>query len=217
MRALRVLQRQGEAVRARVRSEIAAALGESPSEADLAAAADRAHALFDDEHARAIARPGARAPACSAGCAYCCHVHVDATGPEILSIAAHLARTRTPEQIHALGDRLAAHVARAGSMSDEDRWAAKVPCALLGEGGLCSVYEARPLRCRAFHARSVDPCRRAFEERADVEPDLDPALARAHDAVEAGFDEALAEAAIPAEGQRLEAGLLAVWTRAGYA
>ena len=37
-------------------------------------------------------------------------------------------------------------------LTDDERWDARIPCALLGDGGHCSIYEARPLRCRALHA-----------------------------------------------------------------
>lgn len=208
MRALRLLQGHSEAIRARVKGEVAARLGRGAAAAALVDGAACAHAALDEEGRRALARPGALLPACSAGCSYCCHVHVDATVPEILAIADHLARTRSPDDIAALGQRLAEQVRRVEPLDDEARWDAKIPCALLGEGGRCSIYEVRPLRCRAFHSCSVEPCRVAFAGRDDAEPVPSPRLTRAHDAVEAGYDEALAEAGLSAEGHRLESGLL---------
>lgn len=175
---------------------------------DLAGVAVRAHAALDEEAGRALARPGAIQPACSAGCSYCCHVHVDATVPEVLAVVEHLERTRSPEALGALREQLARHAARVEPLGDEERWAAKIPCALLGEDGRCGIYEARPLRCRAFHSCAVEPCREAFAGSADAEPVVSARLERALDAVEEGYDRALVEAGLPAEGHRLEIALL---------
>lgn len=205
VRALRVLQQRREAASARVQAEVGALLaGAGP-----AAAAERAHEVMDEAGRRALARTPAPAPACSAGCSYCCHVHVEATVPEILAVARHVERTWTAVAQAALRDRLARHVRRVEPLDDQQRWQARIPCALLGDDGRCTIYEARPLVCRSFSARAVDPCREAFEGRADRTPEPIPALARAHDAVEAGYERALVEAGLSAAGQRLESGLLA--------
>jgi Fe-S-cluster containining protein len=208
MRPLRVLQAKSEALRARVQGEVAGLLGGGAPPAALLGAALHAHGALDEEGRRALARAGALSPACSAGCSYCCHVHVDATVPEILAIVEHVSRAFPPEALEALREQLAERARRAGPMSDEARWAAKIPCALLGEGGRCSIYEVRPLRCRAFHSCAVEPCREAFEGRGDAEPVCARSLERAHDAVEQGYDLALVEAGLSAEGHRLEAALL---------
>lgn len=195
-------------IRARVEGEVAVLLGAEASTGALVAAAAHAHAALDDEGARALARSRLRPPACSAGCSFCCHVHVDATVPEILAVADHLARTRPPGALVALRERLERHVRRVEPLSEQARWVEKIPCALLGDDGRCTVYEARPLRCRAFHACSVEPCRDAFSGRAETEPVSNPTLERAHDAVEEGYDRALAGAGLRAEGHHLEIGLL---------
>jgi len=203
VRALRVLQEQRESIRARVQGEVARALGEG-----LDGAAAPAHQAMDEEWRRSLARPNALEPACSAGCSYCCHVHADATVPEVLAVAEHLARTRRPEALAALRARLSEQALRVERLSDEERWAAKIPCALLDEGGRCSIYEARPLRCRAFHSCSVDECRDAFAGREGALVVTVPLLERAVDAVEEGYDRALGEAGLSAEGYRLEIALL---------
>ncbi|MDI3289298.1 YkgJ family cysteine cluster protein [Polyangium sp. 15x6] len=208
MRALRVLQQRDEAIRARVARDVEDRLGEG----NLESLALAAHAAMERETTRARGT-GARAPACSAGCSYCCHVHAHATLPEILAVAAWLRRSLAPEALFALKERLARHVADVEPLSDEERWAARIPCALLDERGYCSVHEARPLRCRAFHSCSADDCRDAFEGRTDALPPRAALLARAADAVEAGYDRALLAAGIDASGHRLESALLRVLER----
>jgi len=93
-------------------------------------------------------------------------------------------------------------------MTDEERWGERIPCALLGEGGRCSIYEVRPLRCRAFHSLAVEPCREAFGGHEGARPERARALERAHDAVEEGYDQALAAADVAAFVHRLEGGVL---------
>ena len=208
VRALRVLQQRSEAIRARVRAAVSGQLGQDPSPAGLVDAAVCAHAALDNEGRRALARPGAPEPACSAGCSYCCHVHADASAPEILAVASHIRRAFSPAAQGELRRRLADQVSRVEHLSDEARWEAKIPCALLGDDGRCSIYEARPLRCRAFHSCSVAPCREAFHGHDEAEAEPSPPLERAHDAVEHGYDEALTAAGLSAEGYRLEVGLL---------
>jgi Fe-S-cluster containining protein len=203
VRALRVLQEQSEAIRLRVQGDVARALGEDP-----ASAACCAHEAMDEEWRRSLARQNALQPACSAGCSHCCHVHADATIPEVMAVARHLARTRGPEALSALVGRLSRQAEIVEHLSDEERWAAKVPCALLDGGGRCSIYEARPLRCRAFHSCSVDECRDAFAGREGAIVVTVPLLERAVDAVEEGYDRALQEAGFSAEGYRLEIALL---------
>jgi len=207
VRALQILRERAEAASAGVERGVTAILAGETSTAALARAAAHAYAALDDAGGRA--RSLLFTPACSAGCSYCCHVHVEATVPEILAVVLHLEDMRTRDEIEALRERLAVQVQRTSPLSDEERWEARIPCALLGDDGRCSVYAARPLRCRAFHSCSVDPCREAFSGQPGVAAVPSPVLERAHDAVEDGYDRALLAAGLSVQGQRLEAGLLA--------
>lgn len=211
MRALRVIQQRTAATRERVRAVVVEALVEG----DVVEATRRAHRQLDAEIARAIARDPGNAPACAAGCSYCCHVHVDATPAEVSLVAEHLRANRSATELAALVQRLTAHVEVAAALDHQERWRAKLPCALLGEGGACTVHEARPLRCRAFHSSSADPCREAFIGTSETgasepEPARNVALDRACEAAEEGLDAALAERGVSAEPVLLEPALLAV-------
>jgi Fe-S-cluster containining protein len=207
VRALQVLGKRSEAVSARVRDELAAVLREDVSPAAQVRAAHLAHAALDAQGGRV--RSLVSSPACSAGCSFCCHVHAEATGPEILAVAAYLTSTLGGDDLHQLRERLAAHAARVAELSDDERWAARIPCALLGPDGRCTVYPVRPLRCRAFHSCDVAVCQDAFEGGTDALPPTIPALDRANRAVEEGFDRALAAAGLSAAPERLEVGLAA--------
>lgn len=51
------------------------------------------------------------------------------------------------------------------------RFRARVPCALLGDDGACSVYAARPLACRAASSLDAGACARALD-RGDASGEL---------------------------------------------
>lgn len=199
-RALRVLRERSAAVSVRVRAAVSSALAGGGR----ASAAIAAHQAADREAERVLARPGAVAPACKRGCSYCCHVDVEATSAEIDAVAAHIAGTWSPTEIAALAARLS----RAGSLTGEQRWAARAPCAFLAAEGSCSIHVVRPLRCRAFHSCDAGRCRDAFVGESDDDPVINEALARAYDAAEAGLDQALVEAGLGASPELLETGVL---------
>ncbi|MEP7124523.1 MAG: YkgJ family cysteine cluster protein [Byssovorax sp.] len=207
VRALVVLRQHDAAITARVKADVASALAGERTIDAVIAAAERAHAALDDAGRRTIAK-GALTIACAAGCSYCCHVHADVTVPELLAITRHLDQAWTEARRGALRERLALQIKRVEHLSDEARWAAKIPCALLDDAGRCSIHAARPLRCRAFNASHVEPCREAFHGSAEATPARIPRLDRAHDAAEAGYDAALTDAGLAATAHRLEVGLL---------
>lgn len=200
MRALHVLQRRATAIRERVQASVSETIARGET-----AAALRAHQELDVEHARAIARDPSSAPACSAGCSHCCHVHVEVTRGEALAIVEHVKKRE------GFFERLAAHVAVIEEMDHRARWEARVPCVLLGDDGRCTVYEVRPLRCRAFHSCSVDVCREAFTGESERAPEENRELVRACDAVEDGYDRALEDAGFGSHALLLETALLAAW------
>jgi Fe-S-cluster containining protein len=207
VRALQVLKQRSEALAAHVAREARAVLVDGPGrEQRLAQAVDVAYGIHD-EHARRAQFEGPP-PACSPGCAFCCHVHVDATPAEVFAVAEHLRRTLTPDALDAFRVRLARHVERVAVLDHDERWSARIPCALLDAEGCCQVHPARPLRCRAFHSRSVEPCRDAFEGRSDREAPSVPALDRIHAAVEDGLERALRSAGVGASPVDLESELL---------
>ncbi len=98
--------------------------------------------------------------ACAKGCAYCCHVSVTATAPEIFLVASRIRELPQPEFDDMLM-RVRAADQRTRDMSSRQRANNKIPCALLKDS-LCSVYDSRPGACRGFTSVSVDDCRDGF-------------------------------------------------------
>jgi hypothetical protein len=94
---------------------------------------------------------------CRKGCDFCCHVNVTVTVLEAVRIAAALAAGRQPQrqsEILATAERLAGRDA-------EGRQALRAACPLLVDGA-CSVYEIRPLACRALLSQSARSCEAHF-------------------------------------------------------
>lgn len=114
------------------------------------------------ETAAVLSAAGQAPIACGAGCAWCCHQHVAIAPPEAVAIARHVERRFTPEQRAALEERIKAldTVTRGATVAERARL--KQPCAFLVEGA-CSIYEARPLRCRRVHSRDAGYCRWTME------------------------------------------------------
>jgi Fe-S-cluster containining protein len=131
-------------------------------------------------------------------------VHVEAAPAEIDAVAAHLVAVRTPVEI----DGLLAALPRGVGLTPDERWAKRIPCALLGQDGGCSIHPVRPLRCRAFHSCDAGRCRSAFSGDSDDEPVRNDALSRAYDAAEAGLRAALEDKGITAAPELFELGLL---------
>lgn len=100
--------------------------------------------------------PNQPATACASGCAPCCHLYVQVPPGSAALIADHIAATFSPAARAALQDRLesAASALRAAP----DPAGLRLRCVLLGNDDRCTVYDVRPLSCRAFTSRSLPRC-----------------------------------------------------------
>jgi Fe-S-cluster containining protein len=127
----------------------------SPSRASIAA--KRAHEFFETSLKR---NPSKYAVACAKGCAFCCHVSVTATAPEIFLVANAL-RERHRDNMEAIIARVSAADGRTRGLSSMERAKQRIPCALLEEN-MCSIYGSRPAACRGFSSTSAKACERGF-------------------------------------------------------
>ena len=102
------------------------------------------------------------APACRAGCDYCCYMTVYVAEAEAFHLAGFIERSERAAVLKA--QVLAAAEAIRGT-TDEDRFRNQIPCAFLDrQDGRCMVYEARPFICRTHNSTSRLGCRKAFRE-----------------------------------------------------
>jgi hypothetical protein len=90
---------------------------------------------------------------CKKGCSFCCHLRVTATPLEVIRISATIDRDR--------GSRVLSTAETVAGLDARQRLQRSAPCPLLLEGA-CSVYEVRPLTCRALLSRSASQCKHQF-------------------------------------------------------
>jgi len=97
---------------------------------------------------------------------------------EAFTLAAWLRRNFDANRLARVLERLRENVARTRELGEEARKRTNIACALLGEDGACTAYEARPAQCRRYHSTRLDPCK-AFHDTHD-------------DTIEAAMHEAVA-------------------------
>ena len=104
---------------------------------------------------------------CTRGCSFCCHMPVYATPPEAFVLAEWLRAHFAPERLAGVVDRLRANAKRTKELGTEGRKHSNLGCALLGEDGACTAYEARPAQCRRFHSMRLETCKASFANPDD--------------------------------------------------
>ena len=116
---------------------------------------------------------------CTRGCSYCCSMQVHVAPHEAFTLAAWLRKHFDSARLAAVVTRLRENAAKTRAMGDEARKRANLACALLGEDGACTAYEARPAQCRRFHSLRVATCRASYERPDDdsIEAPVHPAVA----------------------------------------
>ena len=164
------------------RGLVARALAVGATPASLADAVTAVYAYEEQTKAalvQALARDPKCLPVCAAGCAFCCHLSVFASVPELLVLAAHLRATLTDAELAARTEATVAAAAAVRELGQKERAAARRPCPLLGglDGATrqCGVYAARPLACRAYNSCDAGVCEKAFDDAAthwDLPTDL---------------------------------------------
>lgn len=158
--------------------ESKAAFAQAREPERLAAAVVIFHKRVDEVLATTTAGHGI-ALACSRGCSYCCSLRVQIQPYEAFTLAAWLRRHFDAARLARVIERLRANVQRTRELGEEARKRSSIPCALLGDDGACTAYEARPAQCRRYHSTDVTPCK-AFHD--------DPT----QDTIESAMHEALA-------------------------
>ena len=102
--------------------------------------------------------------ACKQGCAYCCHLRVGASIPEVLVIYSELAAQATQEGFAILKERVL--MAAKGNVLEDAFWlTTRTSCPFLDidTNQLCLIYSLRPFSCRAYHSTNVDACQKGYD------------------------------------------------------
>lgn len=122
--------------------------------------AKRLVVMADDEVAACQAESEQK-PVCAKGCDACCHRLVEATLPEVLAIAQHVEEKFSEEQRAGFQSRVAAAQERNVGFWKDEGTPAKAPCGFLVDHA-CSIYEVRPVSCRAMNSFDAEACGRVF-------------------------------------------------------
>lgn len=120
--------------------------------------------------------------ACARGCSYCCSLEVQVQPYEAFTLAAWLRKHFSADRLAATIARLRDNAARTRAMGKAARKRTNIPCALLGDDGACTAYEARPAQCRRFHSLDLAVCKASYANPADDDISAPLHAAVAHNA-----------------------------------
>jgi Fe-S-cluster containining protein len=96
---------------------------------------------------------------CGPGCNACCYQSIEVSIPEAILVSLQLANPQDPRR-----EPLISAAADFAAMSRSDRVRARRPCPLLVDGK-CSVYDNRPVLCRATLSPCARKCYAALDEK----------------------------------------------------
>jgi len=140
-----------------------AACAGAPALAAMVALAREAMAATSRMSEALLARAPAGSVACRAGCDHCCYQSVGVTPPEALAIFDHLSHARSDDQLARLAAHVSARRAETRGLSAAERFSPAHPCVFL-EAGQCTIYEVRPLSCRAMNSLDAGECERRLRD-----------------------------------------------------
>lgn len=125
------------------------------------------------------------AVACARGCGYCCNLRVQVQPYEAFRLAGWLRKHFDAPAMARVLERLRSNAQKTRELGEETRKRTNIPCALLGDDGACTAYEARPAQCRRYHSTSLDPCKafHADPSRDDIESGMHPAVSHNADVI----------------------------------
>jgi Fe-S-cluster containining protein len=123
--------------------------------------------------------------ACTRGCSFCCSIQVQVQPHETFTLAAWLRSHFSAARLDEVMARLRDNAAKSRAMGDEARKRSNLACALLGDDGACTAYEARPAQCRKFHSTRLEVCKASYANPADdsVESPAHPAVTHNADVI----------------------------------
>ena len=133
---------------------------------------------------------------CKAGCSHCCNLVFTATLAEVAAAVRFIEENYSDGEKAALNDRLYSYERAVATRFGVGLDKVRTPCPLLVDG-LCSIYEARPMRCRGVNSLKVSVCERKSLDPEKSEPI--PAIAlqfRASTVFQAGLKQGMAKQTI---------------------
>lgn len=111
------------------------------------------------------------AAACKNGCAYCCHLRVGVSIPEVVVLFAEI-KARADHREFSFLKQNVTRTALKGDVMNEAWWRiSRTPCPFLDmeTHSLCLVYALRPFSCRAYHSTDREACQSGFDNRQQMQ------------------------------------------------
>jgi Fe-S-cluster containining protein len=118
--------------------------------------------------------------ACREGCTWCCYFTVDVHAAEVFRILDFVEGSFTPEAKVGVYAEVRANSAALRTLGEGERVTRNLKCPFLHEAR-CTIYAARPLSCRNYHATDVAGCQQSYEdpENLDIDPEFAPGVYQA--------------------------------------
>ncbi len=107
--------------------------------------------------------------ACKAGCAYCCHLRVGVSIPELLVVFDELQVQTAPEGLAYFKSRIVETVSKGNTLTEDFWHTTGTPCPFLNHQGQCLIYAIRPFSCRAYHSTDITICKQGYEDKCEVQ------------------------------------------------
>ncbi len=134
---------------------------------DSPAALGKSYERYDNLIAKAFDESPTK-PACKAGCAFCCHYKVEVRAHEMLLIKGYMQKHFSPEKIQSVLAEAETNAAIIRTLTPEQHLTTNLKCPMLVDNQ-CSVYPARPFRCRNFHSTDAIACEQSFNDPGNME------------------------------------------------
>jgi Fe-S-cluster containining protein len=175
----------------------------------LATAVVTFHKRVDEVLETTIANHGVKV-ACTRGCSYCCSLQVEVQPHETFTLAEWLKRHFSTERLGAVIAKLRANAAKTRAMGPEARKRSNLACALLGDDGACTAYDARPAQCRRFHSTVLETCKASYADPANdsIASPVHAAVAHNAQVIVTQAQHAVREAGLDAESLDMNLALL---------
>lgn len=171
----------------------------------------RSYQRFDKIITTAIEESPAK-PACKAGCFYCCYYKVEVKAHEMLLIHEHMKKNLTPELNAQILTSAKTNAELISTLTPKEHLSINIKCPFLVENQ-CSIYDARPFRCRSFHAIKVDSCEASYANPSDfsIATELIEDVSHFSDALSQGFEAATMDSGYDHRTYDLNTALLEVF------
>lgn len=103
---------------------------------------------------------------CCEGCAWCCHEPLQVSILDAISVARNILDSDRDDELLPKLEEYQSSIAHLGQTRERLKESFE-PCPFLSDYNKCTVYEARPVICRAFHSTDVGRCEAIIDNTSE--------------------------------------------------